>query len=118
MGKTVKRRQLKNKRRTRKAGMNFTSSLKRTVGLAYGVDKRVLGRIFDDANLNVHFTQQDANRKKTSQESRLGNGLMTQMVKIFVILDKNGRMITKEGNVHPKENEVNISKGNAPRNIF
>uniref|UniRef100_A0A6C0BRT3 Uncharacterized protein n=1 Tax=viral metagenome TaxID=1070528 RepID=A0A6C0BRT3_9ZZZZ len=117
MVNTVRRRQLKNKRtkrRTRKGGVNFTSSLKRSIGLAYGVNKTVLGRIFEDANLNAHFTQEDANRIK---KNFTNGGLMTQMVKIFVILDKNGRMITKEGNIHPREQEL-IMHGNAKGNLI
>lgn len=53
---------------------------------------------------------------KTVNRVTKGQGLMTQMVKIFVVLDKNGKMITRAGNVHPIEQQMNLNKGDSRRN--
>jgi hypothetical protein len=97
MVKTVKRRQLKNKRtkrRTRKAGMNFTSSFKKSIGMASRIDKSKIDTIFNNANLAAFLSQKEANNVKR------GQGYLTTMVKIFVVHDNNGRILSRTGDVH------------------
>ena len=97
MVKTVKRRQLKNKRakrRTRKAGMNFTSSFKKSIGLARRIDKSKIEQILDKANLAAYLSQQEANDRKR------GQGYLTTMVKVFVVHDNKGHILSRTGDVH------------------
>ena len=97
MVKTVKRRQLKNKRtkrRTRKAGMNFTSSFKKSIGLARGIDKSKIEAIFNKANLAAYLSQKEADDVKKGQK------YLTTMVKIFVVHDNKGHILSRTGDVH------------------
>jgi len=115
MVNTVRRRQLKNKRtkrRTRKGGVNFTSSFKTITGLARRIDKSKIEAIFDKANLAAYLSQQEANDVKK------GEGYLTTMVKIFVIHDNKGHILSRTGDVHDVHGTKLGNKRHPSHNLF